>query len=247
MDRLLYVAMTGAAHIDRAQTVHANNLANVATSGFRADLAQARAVQVNGDGLSTRVFALAERPASDLRQGALMETGRDLDVAIRGEGFFAVQLPDGSEAYTRAGELVVDALGTLRNGAGYEVLGDGGPINLPPYASVTIGGDGSITIQPEGQGAEALVQLDRLRLVRPEPGDVAKGVDGLFRTVDDSIVLPSSPDVGVVAGFVESSNVNAIYEMTAILELSRQFELEVRLMKSAEQNDEAAEKLVSVN
>lgn len=247
MDRLLYVAMTGAAHIDRAQTVHANNLANVATSGFRADLAQARAVQVNGDGLNTRVFALAERPASDLRQGALMETGRDLDVAIRGDGFFAVQLPDGSEAYTRAGEFVVDALGALRSSAGHEVLGDGGPINLPPHSKMSIGGDGSITIQPEGQGAEALVQLDRLRLVRPERGEVAKGTDGLFRTVDESTVLASSPDVSVVAGFVESSNVNAIYEMTAILELSRQFELEVRLMKSAEQNDEAAEKLVSVN
>ncbi|NJN50886.1 MAG: flagellar basal-body rod protein FlgF [Gammaproteobacteria bacterium] len=246
MDRLLYVAMTGAAHIDRAQTVHANNLANLGTSGFRADLAQARAVQVNGDGLNTRVFALAETPASDFRPGPLMETGRDLDVAIRGEGFFAVQLEDGSEAYTRAGELVVDALGTLRNGSGHAVLGDGGPITLPPNEHLQIGADGSITIQPEGQGSEALVQLDRLRLVRPEPGQIVKGPDGLFRTTDD-VPLVSSPDVSVVAGFIESSNVNAIYEMTAILELSRQFELEVKLMKAAEQNDEAAQSLVSVN
>ncbi len=246
MDRLLYIAMTGAAHIDRAQTVHANNLANLGTSGFRADLAQARAVQVNGDGYETRVFALAEQPASDFRQGPLMETGRDLDVAVSGQGFFAVQLPDGSEAYTRAGEFVVDALGTLRNGAGYAVLGDGGPISLPPYERLQIGGDGSITIQPEGQGEQALVQIDRLRLVKPEQGEVAKGPDGLFRPIDD-VALASSAEVAVVAGFVESSNVNAIHEMTAILELSRQFELEVRLMKAAEQNDEAAQELVSVN
>jgi flagellar basal-body rod protein FlgF len=246
MDRLLYVAMTGAAHIDRAQTVHANNLANVSTSGFRADLAQARAVQVNGDGFPTRVYALAEQPASDLRQGPLMETGRDLDVALRGDGFFAVQLADGSEAYTRAGDFVVDSLGTLRNGSGLAVLGDGGPITLPPYERLQIGADGSITIQPEGQGREALVQLDRLRLVRPEAGAVAKGADGLFRPVDD-VALPSSPEVSVVSGFIESSNVNAIHEMTAILELARQFELEVRLMKSAQENDEAAQSLVSVN
>jgi flagellar basal-body rod protein FlgF len=245
MDRLLYVAMTGAAHVDRGQTVHANNLANVSTTGFRADLAQARAVQVFGDGYSGRFYALAENPASNLAQGAMVDTARDLDVAIEGDGFFTVQTADGHEAYTRAGDFAVDSLGNLRTGTGQQVVGDGGPITLPPYQRLQIGADGSITIQPEGQGAEGLVQIDRLRLVKPAPGDVTKGVDGLFHSRANAPIAVS-PDVHVVSGFLESSNVNAIHEMTSILELARQFELEVRMMQAAQHNDEAATSLVHV-
>ena len=248
MDRLLYVAMTGAAHIDRGQTVHANNLANVGTTGFRADLAQARAVQVFGDGYAGRVYALAENPASDLSSGPMIDTGRDLDVAIQGDGFFAVQAPDGHEAYTRAGDFTVDSLGNLRTSTGLQVLGDGGPIALPPYQRLTVGGDGSITIQPEGQGAEALVQTDRLKLVKPAPGEVTKGEDGLFHAhgANASGKLAASADVRVVSGVLEGSNVSAIHEMTSILELARQFELEVRMMQAAQKNDETASSLVSV-
>jgi len=248
MDKLLYVAMTGAAHIDRGQTVHANNLANVGTTGFRADLAQARAVQVFGDGYAGRVYALAENPASDLSQGGMVDTGRDLDVAIQGGGFFAVQTADGHEAYTRAGDFTVDSLGNLRTGTGQQVMGDGGPITLPPYQRLTVGADGTITIQPEGQGAEALVQADRLKLVNPAPGEVTKGTDGLFHAAASSAngKLASSADVHVVSGVLEASNVNAIHEMTSILELARQFELEVRMMQSAQKNDETASTLVNV-
>jgi flagellar basal-body rod protein FlgF len=243
VDKLIYVAMTGAAHIDRAQTLHSNNLANVGTTGFRADLAQARSVQVYGDGFKGRVYALTEQPGTDQKQGPLMQTGRDLDTAITGEGFFAVKGPDGKEAYSRSGDFNVDSLGALRDGAGRQVLGDGGPISIPPYDALYIGEDGSVTIQPEGQGPEALVQVDRLKLVKPDHGALSKGTDGLMHSKSGS-PLPSSPDVSLVSGQLENSNVNAVNEMTSILELARQFDLEVRLMKSAEQNDEAATKLL---
>lgn len=247
MDKLIYVAMTGAAHIDRAQTLHSNNLANVGTTGFRADLAQARSVQVYGDGFKGRVYALTEQPGSDFKQGPLMHTGRDLDTAITGDGFFAVQGADGTEAYSRSGDFAVDALGALRDGAGRQVLGDGGPISIPPHDALYVGADGTVTIQPEGQGPEALVQIDRLKLVKPEHGSLSKGTDGLLRLTEGGGPLPSSPEVSLVSGTLENSNVNAVNEMTSILELARQFDLEVRLMKSAEQNDEAASQLLRIN
>jgi flagellar basal-body rod protein FlgF len=246
VDKLIYVAMTGAAHIDRAQALHANNLANVATTGFRADLEQARSVQIYGDGYKGRVYALTERPGNDFDQGAMVQTGRDLDVAVNGPGFLAVQTPDGKEAYSRDGGFKVDELGNLRDTHGRPVLGDGGPIVLPPYDRLTIGADGSITIQPEGQAPDALVQIDRLKLVKPATGAVEKGTDGLFHATNGT-KLPSSPDVTVTAGALEGSNVNAVDEMASILTLARQFDLEVRLMKSAEQNDEAASALLRVN
>jgi len=246
VDKLIYVAMTGAAHIDRAQALHSNNLANVGTTGFRADFEQARSVQVYGDGYNGRVYALTESPGNDFSQGPLVQTGRDLDTAITGEGFFAVQGSDGKEAYSRSGDFTLDSVGTLRDGAGRAVLGDGGPIVVPPHDNLFIGSDGTITIQPEGQGPEALVELARLKLVKPDKGALVKGDDGLMHSAN-ATKLPSSPDVTLQSGAVEGSNVNAVNEMTSILTLARQFDLEVRLMKSAEQNDEAANQLLQVN
>jgi flagellar basal-body rod protein FlgF len=246
VDKLIYVAMTGAAHIDRAQTLHSNNLANVGTNGFRADLAQARSVQVYGQGYSGRVYALTEQPGSDFSQGPLIQTGRDLDTAITGEGFFAVQGSDGKEAYSRSGDFLVDPTGALRDGAGRQVLGEGGPISVPAYDALYIGSDGTVSVQPEGQGPESLVQLDRIKLVKPDHGTLTKGVDGLLHS-KTSAPLASSPDVSLQSGMLEGSNVNAVNEMTSILELARQFDLEVKLMKSAEQNDEAASQLLQVN
>ncbi len=246
MDKLIYVAMTGAAHIDRAQSLHSNNLANVGTSGFRADLAQARSVQIYGDGYNGRVYALTEQPGVDLQQGPFVQTGRDLDTAIAGDGFFAVKGPDGKEAYSRSGDFVVDSTGALRDGAGRQVLGEGGPISLPAYDKLYVGADGTVTIQPEGQGPEALVQIDRLKLVQPDHAAISKGTDGLMHAKNGT-PFPSSPNVSVVSGQLENSNVNAVNEMTSILELARQFDLEVRLMKSAEQNDESATQLLQIN
>jgi len=246
VDKLIYVAMTGAAHIDRAQALHSNNLANVGTTGFRADLQQARSVQIYGDGYNGRVYALTEQPGNDFKQGPLVQTGRDLDVAITGDGFFAVQGPDGKEAYSRAGDFTLDSVGALRDGAGRAVLGEGGPISVPPHEKLYIGADGSVTIQSEGDGPEALVQLDRLKLVKPDKGALVKGDDGLMHATSGT-KLPSNPNVALVSGMIEGSNVNAVDEMASILTLARQFDLEVRMMKSAEQNDEAASQLLQPN
>jgi flagellar basal-body rod protein FlgF len=237
--------MTGAKHVDLAQSVHANNLANVATTGFRADLAQARAVQVYGEGYEGRVYALTESPGVSFEPGSLTDTGRELDVAVEGDGYLAVVAPDGGEAYTRSGDLVIDGAGLLRTGAGHLVVGDGGPISLPPVTKLYVGADGTITIQPQGQGTDALAQVARIKLVRPAPDALVKGADGMLRR-GDGVSEPANPDVRLVSGFLEGSNVNAVHEMTAILELARRFEIEVRMMRTVDENAEAATSLVDV-
>lgn len=246
MDRLLYISTIGASQIEQAQTVHANNLANVSTTGFRADFAQAQSRWVEGDGYPARVYGITQSPGTDLSSGLLRQTDRNLDVAIEGEGFLTVQMPDGTEAFSRAGALQVDAVGRLLGAEGLPVVGDGGPIALPPYETLVVGGDGSITVRPEGQGPETLVQIGRLKLVNPAPEDIAKATNGLL-VRKDGLPQAADPDVSVVSGFLESSNVNAVHELTEILGLARQFELEVRMMQMAQTNDEAASQLVKVS
>lgn len=244
MDKLLYVAMTGASQNEMAQRAHANNLANVSTSGFRKDLEQARSMQVFGETMPSRVYSMSERPATDFTPGALQETGRDLDVAIQGPGFVAVQDPSGKEAYVRTSSLQIDPLGMLRTGSGMPVLGNGGPIAMPPASKVEIGQDGSITIRGSGQAANALAQVDRIKLVNPDTKQMEKGLDGLLHMKQGQAAPPMDANVSLVSGFVESSNVNAAEEMTSILSLSRQFELQVKMMRSAEDNDAALAKVL---
>ncbi|MBV1907144.1 MAG: flagellar basal-body rod protein FlgF [Pseudomonadales bacterium] len=239
MDSLVYVAMTGAQQNMTAQTVHSNNLANAGTTGFRADLAQARALQGYGEGLPVRIYAETEVPISDMSEGLLNSTGRNLDVALRGQGFLAVRVADGGEAFTRAGSLHVDAEGRLSTAHGHAVLGQGGPISLPPFEKILIGKDGSISIQPSGQGPEALVQAERLKLVKPDPQQISKGEDGLFHRIDGASEIAAN-DVELVSGFLETSNVNPVHEMTKIMQLARQFEISIQLMSTAQENDEVA-------
>lgn len=245
MDNVLYLSMSAARELMQAQAVHANNLANASTGGFKADFAQARAMQVYGEGYVGRVYAAAESPATDMSAGSLDQTGRNLDVAVDGDGWLAVLRPDGTEAYTRYGSLQVDSSGLLRTERGDPVLGDGGPIALPPFETVLIGGDGTVTVQPVGQEPNNLVQIERLKLVQPERGALVKGADGLFARAD-GLQEPPSADVRVVSGMVENSNVNVVSEMTEILALAREFEIQLRMMQTAEQNDEAAASLLSI-
>ena len=248
MDKSLFIAMTGAKHNMLAQAAHANNLANVSTTGFKAELSAARSMPVYyGAGLPTRAYALAEAPAPDLSQGSLQETGRPLDVAIRGEGFIAVGMPDGSEAYTRVGSLQQDAFGVLRSEQGLPVLGNGGPIALPPAESITIGSDGSITVVGLGEGANAPALIDRIRLVNPDPAELSRSADGLFVRLDADDVLPADGRVQVTSGYLEDSNVNAVSELTSILSLSRQYELQVKLIQKSEQMSEASAQLLQSN
>ncbi len=247
MDRGLYIAMTGAKNNMLAQTNHANNMANLGTTGFRADFEQSRSMGVYyGDGQPTRAYALTESPRADFSHGALQQTGNPMDIALQGDGFIAVQAPDGSEAYTRAGNLTIDASGTLRTANGLAVLGNSGPISLPPMEKMEVGSDGTISIIALGQGAETMVDTNRIKLVNPDVKNLKKGEDGLFRQRDG---LTAEPDasVRVVSGMVEASNVNAVNEFTQILSLSRQYEMQVKLMKTMEDNSAASAQLMQMS
>lgn len=247
MDKALYIAMTGAKHNMLAQVQHANNLANVNTHSFKSDFAQARAMPVYyGDGLPTRAYALTEKAGTDFTSGSLQQTGRDLDVAIEGDGFFAVTAPDGNEAYTRVGGLHIDNLGILKTGNGLPLMGNGGPIALPPSEKVEIGLDGSISVIPVGQGPQAPVVIDRIKLVNPEAGTLSKSDDGLFRALEEEGPLPADGNVRVVSGYLESSNVNAVNELTSMLSLSRQYEMQVKLMSTSKEMSESSARLLQM-
>ena len=246
MDKMLYVSMTGAQNNTLALRAHANNLANVSTSGFRRDFEQARSMPLFGETHPARVFAMSERPATDFRPGSLQETGRDLDVAIGGKGWIAVQTPDGSEAYVRTASLNIDALGVLRTGNGLPVMGNAGPIAVPPEQKVEIGQDGTISIRALGEEPNVLAEVDRIKLVNPDPKSMEKGTDGLIR-VKGQPEIEADATVQVTSGFLEASNVNAVEEMTAILSLSRQFELSVKMMRTAEDNSSAMARVLQIS
>ena len=245
MDRMLYVAMTGARETLRAQTANNHNLANANTTGFRADLQAFQARQVTGDGYKSRVYATAATTGFDPTVGAMMSTRRDLDVAVQGKGYIAVQGPDGRESYTRAGDLRVDTSGQLRTGTGLAVLGEGEPISVPPHASLLIGGDGTVSIVPLGQGPETKATVGRIKLVNPADQDLVKGPDGLFRMKDGSDAPPDAA-VTLASGVLEGSNVNVASAMVNMIELSRRFDMQVRAMKSAEDNGAASARLLSM-
>lgn len=247
MDKALYVAMTGAKHNMRAQTVHANNLANVNTTGFKADFEQARSMPVYyGDGHPSRAYALVESPATDFRQGPLVETGRELDIAVEGDGFIAVQAPDGAEAYTRAGTLYVDSVGMLRTGNGLPVMGNGGPVALPAAEKIDVAIDGSITVVPLGQGVDAPVLVDRIKLVDPPLNSLKRMEDGLIRSLNQEDI-PADGNVRVISGFVEGSNVNAVNELTEVMSLARQYEMQIKIMQTVKENSETSASLLRIN
>jgi flagellar basal-body rod protein FlgF len=247
MDKVLYVAMTGARENMLAQQAHANNLANATTTGFKSDFEQARAMRVLGDGFESRVYSMSERPGTNMESGTLMQTGRNLDIAVDGEGWIAIQGPDGNEVYTRNGNLQINAANQLVTGSGLPVLGNGGiPIVIPPAENIFIGNDGTITIRPLGENAAELALVDQVKLVRPQPNGLFKGQDGFMHT-DNDVPLPQALDVQVRAGYLEGSNVNAIADLTSMITLQRQFEMQVKLMKTAEENSSAAAKILQMS
>lgn len=239
MDGLIYTLMSGAERSMRAQRVHANNLANIETNGFRADMDVAVSQSVGNVGYDARHIALLKGTAVSSREGALRQTERELDVAIQGAGYLTVQTPQG-EGYTRAGSLSVAADGSLSIN-GRPVLGDGGPIVLPPHAGVSITSDGTISIVPPGTAA--LQQVDKLKLVNPEPGTVTKDVAGLV-IARNGQPLAADPAVSVRSRHLESSNVSAVEEMVATMNLNRDFEIQMKLYKTADSMAEAGNRLV---
>ena len=243
MDRSLYVAMTGAGQTLAAQSSVAHNLANANTTGFKAELAAFQSVPVQGPGLATRVNAISQGLGADVSAGAETQTGRDLDIAVRGQGWFAVQAPDGSEAYTRAGDLTIDADGVLKTAGGLPVLGDGGPISLPPYEKLDIGSDGSIAIVPLGQSATTVSSAATIKLVNPDVGNLQRGADGLMRTKDGS-TADADPTVTLASGTLEASNVDPSISLVRMIELSRSFEMQMQGVKNADENAQAATRLL---
>lgn len=239
MDRLIYTSMVGAKASMQRQDVLSHNLANVSTNGFRAEMAAFRAVPIRGDGASTRVLALETTIGYNAEPGAVQPTGRNLDVAVKGKSWLAVQALDGTEAYTRAGSLDVNAEGVLVNTAGLPVVGDGGPITVPPNSAVDIASDGTVTART-GNGRPT--NIGRLKLVTPE-GPMTRGTDGLFRAADGD--LPADAAARVQAGALEGSNVSAIETMVAMIAASRQFEQHMKVLQGAEQREQSASKLLS--
>jgi flagellar basal-body rod protein FlgF len=238
MDRMIYLAMSGAKATMQRQDVVSHNLANASTVGFRAELAAFRAVPVVGEGASTRVYALESTPGYNAAAGPVQTTGRPLDVAMKGNAWLAVQGLDGTEAYTRAGALEVNTEGLLTTSGGLQVMGDGGPITIPPNSEVAIGADGSISAKVGNQRAQV---VGRLKLVTPE-APLTRGTDGLFRAAED---LPADPNARVAGGALEGSNVSAIESMVAMISAARQFEQQMKMLKSAEDKETAAAKLLS--
>ncbi len=246
MDRLIYTAMSGAKSMLDRQAVVANNLANVSTAGYRADVSVYRAIPVDGQGLPTRTSVAQSTPGTDFSTGAIVETGRALDVAVTGSGWIAVQAPTAAEAYTRAGSFDIGADGTLVTKGGQNVLGDGGPIAVPPNTSVSIGADGTVSGVPTQPPRTGVTSLGRIKLVDPDESTLTRGADGLFRLKDGGSA-DRSETVRVTAGAVEGSNVNPAAAMVDMIALARQFDMQMKLITSGEDNDKQATQLLGAS
>jgi len=245
MDRSIYVAMTGATQMMRAQTEVAHNLANADTIGFKAQMSAFQPLQVQGDGLASRINGVAQGTGWDLRSGAQVDTGRSLDVAVQGDGWLAVQSADGGEGYTRAGQLQLTADGLLTDARGNAVMGDGGQITIPQSSQISIGADGTVSVVPMGQGPDTLSVVGKLKLVNPPRDQMQLGNDGLMHMGDGSTAQADAAVV-IKSGALESSNVNPSQTLVQMIQLSRQYELQVRAIRTADDDAQSASRLLQV-
>ncbi|NMG00913.1 flagellar basal-body rod protein FlgF [Aromatoleum toluolicum] len=244
MDRLIYTAMTGAKHTMGQQAAVSHNLANATSTGFRAELHKLRAVPVQGEGLATRAFVVDASVASNFEPGPMQHTGRPLDVAVEGKGWLAVQLPDGREAYTRDGSLQLSANGVVQTRSGLPVLGDGGPVTIPPDNEFLIGKDGTISALQAGGAENVINVVGRFKLVNPPEASLVRGDDGLFR-LQDGAVAPQDENVRVAGGYLEGSNVSVVDQMVQMISLARQFEMQTKMLQTAEANDRAGAQVLA--
>ena len=241
MDRMIYLSMSGAKATMQRQEVLANNLANVATPGFRAELSGFRSVPVQGSGASTRVFTLESTPGYDATPGVVTATGRNLDVALRGNAWLTVQALDGTEAYTRGGSLDISADGTLTTRGGLPALGDGGPIQVPANSLISIAADGTVSAR---SAAGVSTSVGRLKLVTPE-APLQRGEDGLFRAEEGD--LSADATARLQDGALEGSNVNPVEAMVAMIGAARQFETQMKLLQTAQADANSAAKLLTMS
>lgn len=248
MDRLIYTAMTGASQTLSRQAAVAHNLANVGSTGYRAEEHRLRAVQVQSNGpqkgLATRAFAADASTHTDYTPGPMMATGRPLDLALQGAGWIAVQLPDGNEAYTRNGSFEINVNGIVQTRSGLPVQGDGGPLTIPPEVKISVGVDGTISVLPESGAQNTVSVIGRVKLVNPPQADLVRGEDGLFRLRDRSAAALDER-VTVASGMLEGSNVNPAEQMVTMISLARQFEMQMKMLSTADANDRAATQILT--
>ncbi|OGS90566.1 MAG: flagellar basal-body rod protein FlgF [Gallionellales bacterium GWA2_60_18] len=246
MDRLIYTAMTGASNVQQQLAAVTENLANASTPGFRAVLHTFRAVPLTGEGLPTRTFVVDSTAGADFAPGPVQQTGRDLDVALQGDGWIAVQAADGKEAYTRNGSFQVAANGVLQTRTGLNVAGDGGPISIPADTEVTFAKDGTISTVPSGGKATSVVVVGRIKLVNPAQEQMERGGDGLFRLKDGTDAV-ADEGVRVVPGSLEGSNVNVVEAMVNMISLARKFDMQMKMLQNASSNAQKAAQVMSIS
>ncbi len=248
MDRLIYTAMTGASQTLGRQAAVAHNLANATSTGYRAEEHRLRAVPVRSTNapapLATRAFVVDASTHTNFEPGPLQYTGRSLDVAVEGAGWIALTMPDGSEAYTRNGSLEMSVNGIIQTRAGIPVQGDGGPISVPPDVKISIGKDGTVSVVPETGAQNTVNTIGRIKLVNPDEVDLVRGADGLFRTRAGD-AAPASEQARLASGYLEGSNVNPVAEMVTMISLGRQFEMQIKMLQTADQNDKSATQVIS--
>jgi flagellar basal-body rod protein FlgF len=247
MDRVLFVIGNAGRQLLRTQAVNAHNLANANTTGFQADLVNFSRQVISGPGFQSRAYAVAENNGTSFAKGEIQSTGRTLDVAVNGNGWLAVQAPDGSEAYTRAGNLHININGQLMTHSNHPVLGDSGPILIPENQSLEIASDGTISVQALGQQPNTLAEVGRIKLVSPPVEQLEKGPDGLLRIRDGAQPPAASLEVTLVSGALENSNVNGVEAMVNMISLARQFDISVKIMSTAKEMDERTTQIMNMS
>ncbi len=244
MDRLIYTAMTGASATMGQEAAVAHNMANATSTGFKTELHKLRAVQVQNAQMPTRAFVVDASVSDDFSTGPLQHTNRPLDMAVQGKGWFAVQMPDGTEGYTRNGNFEINANGILQTRTGLPVIGSGGPVTLPPDVEVAVGTDGTISTVPRTGARNSTSTVDQLKLVNPPEANLVRGGDGYFRLAGGN-PAPADPAVRVASGYLEGSNVNVVEQMVSMISLARQYEMQTKMLSTAQEMDRAASQLVA--
>lgn len=245
MDKMIHTSLSAMRGIMNRQTAIANNMANADTIGFRAEVVNAKARYLDGPTLDSRAMSKESVLSADMNGGPVNATGRPLDIALDGDALLAVQAPDGDEGYTRRGDLKTTESGLLVTGDGHPVLGEGGPITIPPNDSINISSDGAIFIVPRGGDASQPQEIDRLKLASPAGSEIIKHNDTLFR-VKGGGALPGDPDARLTAASLEGSNVNMTTVLVDMIEASRAWETQVKLLTTAKDIDESGARIMSM-
>lgn len=245
MDRMIYTALTGMNAALARQRAVASNLANAQTTGFRAETFSLKPLTLRGPQLEARAMTEGAVRGADMSAGRVVPTGRPLDIAVRGGALIALQATDGSEVYSRRGDLTVGVGGVLENGDGRPVIGEAGPITVPPGREVTIATDGSVLAADPAAPDAPAENIGRIKLASPAGSAILKDLDGFLR-VPDGGVLPADPTAEVEAGALEQSNVDTSATLIEIIEAQRSFERRSKLFSTAGEIDQAGSRLMSL-